>query len=552
MANKFGSYSNVPRSSGLGQGAAQVFAPEPIALDTSELGRGLQNLAGGVAQNIKNKNAQKAKDAAELKKIQDIQAGTTPLYTGLFRNKVDKLMETALNEDLTQAQINELTSSVSRIKQDTENAEKLSVELYKEAMKDPNKMARDPNTNEWRPEYEILLERLSQSPNESDIELNDQGLAAQSVLLEMGEVEKGSLKYDPNFNAESVINESFAKFAPQSKEVRAIVSELGQGDGEYDFKKVISSMNPNERNKFINQIKKDEYLMRKWVDNRAVKMGQRRSDLTNEEELDLVRAAWEEEVEDIATRLPSEYKESGSIVKSGDGSGSKSTPVFGVIDKTPPKNVKETPWYSGFMDAATTARGKEKSIASKYSLTVPNLDNPTKAAENLRSQVNNSGMSETKKEDAIKEIDEFEGAVKYLEKTGKYMIEINNILKQDGARRIEIYNEKKPTEQLPVAIEDKDGVLVSGVLMDVIYNDKTGDGYAIVAESANLNESESGESDANGRITQSQSQKLYNPTPVKVNKNDLKTLQEKYGVQLFDTQPKKSFKIGADGLPIFE
>jgi len=480
----FGAYSSVPRSSGMGQGAAQVVNPvAPIATDFTGLNQGIQNLGAGVMDMKAQDAAKKKAEAQKLKDAQDLNAGTTPYYQNAFNAHKDKVMQGVLNSEDENIDLDKVAADLGRFGKDIEAAEKLEVSMLKQAQQDENQMVRDANGN-WIPFQEVMFDRLATAPTEEELALADEGLFAQNRMLELNDLQKSTLKRDPLYDPEFKISDTFMDYAKNSASSKAVIQKvMNDNDGNYDFKKVITELPLEERKKFIDKVKDSDQLMTEWVTQRAIATNQKIPNINDPNERALIEDAWYEEVDKIDSRLPATRKESGSVVKSVDGQqrgNNKQTDQYRVIE-----------------------------LENENFATPKDFENQVEKVGSLISKSNSEDFTE----DDAKLLKESQNLLKKMKSTSWGF-------DTESAKTTSLVNDKTPDKEIPVSIGNYTGGLKS------ITVDKNGKGYAVINTKVSYRK---GSTADDGTAT---SRTIIQPLPVEISPNDVKMIEERYNVKV--------------------
>lgn len=326
----FGAYSSVPTTTGLGQGAAQVFAPQAIPTDMSSIGQGLQQVGAAVGQMAIDK---KKKEAEQMKLLQDLEKGETVKFRDAQRKAVDQFVNDWKTSD-DPSYFEQNFTHLARQNEDLNMAEDVAVEQYKALKDDPNKKV--PIQNEegetvYVPAWQAIFNDLTVPVSEDESELLNEGLFAQSSIIDLKDKQGNVVQYDDKMDIQGSMLKEFYKFAPKSKWVRQQIESAGK---DYDFKKIISEMPEEEMDKFIRAIKNPERpIYQQYERNYLVDNDIPPSALSDPDVKTEIIESFNADVEAAALNLPSMRKETGSVVKKpGDSGGSGALSVGELSD----------------------------------------------------------------------------------------------------------------------------------------------------------------------------------------------------------------------------
>lgn len=299
----FGSYSSVPTTGGLGQGAAQVFAPQAIATDMTEFGKGLSTAAAGAAQVISDVKDQRA-EIEELKKKADLQKGNYTLTQNLAEannSKVDKIISGSSNKrgkvkiwDLKK--VKEELDNITNNGNEIQAFEKALTAEYQASLKQPNALVEtvDENGKTVYKSYTKTLEDLLTNPPSPDLltRFNSGSLivGANEDLMNRG---SKIVNYDREYNLEQKVQEQMKTYNPGTDE---------KSRKEYDLltseEKITkaTSFRGGELENFKKSLESDIKLKRERAERYAVDNGMPKSEVDNIMNDETFNATWTEEV----------------------------------------------------------------------------------------------------------------------------------------------------------------------------------------------------------------------------------------------------------------
>ena len=359
----FGSYSSVPTTGGLGQGAAQVFAPQAIATDMTQFGKGLSTAAEGAAQLITDVKDKRA-EIEELKKKADLQKGNYTLTQNLAEannSKVDEIISGSYNKrgkvkikDLKNVK-EELDNIINNGNEIQAYESALTAE-YQASLKQPNALVEtvDENGKTVYKSYTKTLEDLLTNPPSPDLltKFNSGALivgANEDLMKRGGKI----VNYDPNYNLDQTILEQRTKWNPGKTE-----EEIKAWDALTQEQRVTtaSQYSTEELNRFKQSMLYNNELKRQRAERYAVENNLPKSEVDNIMNDETFNATWTEEVGksvDASQRISTSGSTaplSENVSKSGNGGiGETIEPNVGGIaigTSQNPNGITETEYQS--------------------------------------------------------------------------------------------------------------------------------------------------------------------------------------------------------------
>jgi hypothetical protein len=299
----FGSYSSVPTTGGLGQGAAQVFAPQAIATDMTQFGKGLSTAAEGAAQLISDVKDKRA-EIEELKKKADLQKGNYTLTQNLAEannSKVGEIISGSSNKR-GKVKINDLKNVKEELDNVVNNGyeiqalEKALTAEYQASLKQPNALVEtvDENGKTVYKSYTKTLEDLLTNPPSPDLltKFNSGALivgANEDLMKRGGKI----VNYDPNYNLDQTILEQRTKWNPGKTD-----KEIKAWDALTQEQRVTtaSQYSTEELNRFKQSMLDNNELKRQRAERYAVENNLPKSEVDNIMNDETFNATWTEEV----------------------------------------------------------------------------------------------------------------------------------------------------------------------------------------------------------------------------------------------------------------
>ena len=274
--NSFGSYSSVPRSTGLGDGGAQVFAPQAIGLDASGLAQGIASAGAAVGGAIAGKkqaiNLQKAEFG---KKLSDIKGGVYSQNNAATDYAIGQLQEGMTDGSITQSQGSDILDGIIRNKGSINDFEKSIVTpSVQKGFEDPNKQTYREGEG-WGAFGDSAIEQYSGDLTDEQKAIIDKdltmGVYNQGFQNSYSDLEDSSIIYDPEFSLAGAMLTEFSKFTQGSKssDVAAAVTKLQEG---YDLKTIFEEY-PDMSEQFLEYMGTRTDIADKWANNYIVENG---------------------------------------------------------------------------------------------------------------------------------------------------------------------------------------------------------------------------------------------------------------------------------------
>jgi len=312
----------IPTTSGMGQGAAQVFQPQNIPLDLSTFGQGLQQGVKGVTDGIK---AKEAKDAQRAKVAQE--AATTESNFSTIANAKQLALDEYMNkveEDPKNADyhLRELKRQAALLEQ----MDKFKKAEYEDAA---NQKGRYVNTYSFTEEGvqnpAVVFDPLSASPEETQKRIKDAGgidpFLAQ--LQRETSIGKSTFVADPKFSKENIEKAIIADIKTQlDLQQQEYLAKVAQDPtGTYDVATTVTTIPEAKYNELREQMLSRPDLMAGWMGNEIKDKGLPPQVFLGTPE---GKAAMAAEYEAWVNGVLDTYKPrktSLSTTKSGEGSG---------------------------------------------------------------------------------------------------------------------------------------------------------------------------------------------------------------------------------------
>lgn len=261
-----GYQTGVPTTTGMGQGAAQVYAPQAIGIDTSSFENAMYNIAGAYER---KKQREREVDLKRQAKLDEVNAGIYNINNEAKNELVDQAIQKSIEDgtDPMQAINAALYQAEAIDKTETEIIKPLISKLSEE-----NTLLYDDEGKYVPPAQaqEFLTQSLKDSPEAQEAIKN--GTYNQWLQNKALELDERSIKYDPNFSLGGEMLTEFQKYSQgaKSSDISAAVSDLNAG---YDLKTVFSKY-PDVREEFTTQhLPSRTDIAKKWAANYVVNQG---------------------------------------------------------------------------------------------------------------------------------------------------------------------------------------------------------------------------------------------------------------------------------------
>jgi hypothetical protein len=273
--NTFGSYSGVPSTGGQGQGLAQVFKPQAIALDTSSLERGAYAAAQGIGQGLENKAA---KEQAAAAKKQTANLELQKRFNEMSKDGVysinngarDVAIERFYGADNSEQALAQLESDLKRLKSTEDEIIKPFVKRF---TSDPNLKVQDEEGNyvSGMEAVNFLMSDLKDDPEA--LEAANNGNYNEWLQNKVLAIEKGSMSYDPEFDLNTEAVKLYNQFTPKvQSDISATIQEM-QSNPEYDLETILSRR-PDSKGEVLQFLQSNGALMDKWAAQSVVRGNQ--------------------------------------------------------------------------------------------------------------------------------------------------------------------------------------------------------------------------------------------------------------------------------------
>jgi hypothetical protein len=297
----FGSYSSVPTTGGLGQGAAQVFAPQAIATDVTQFGKGLSTAATGAAQLISDVKDQRAEIEQKIKELEKLEKGEYDYTNGLtesVNSDLDALVDP--NSEYRNKRGKVKLNSIKDINKEIDDIIEKSnnIKQYESAWRGVYDSAPDNDkfwnsqSNSWESTKDFAKNKLLNPPSQEEIDALKSGDLGAIVRKQLFDFDNG-VKYDPNYNLEQKVQEQMKTYNPGTDE---------QSRKEYDLltseEKITKakSFREDELKNFKKSLESDIKLKRERAERYAVDNGMPKSEVDNIMNDETFNATWTEEV----------------------------------------------------------------------------------------------------------------------------------------------------------------------------------------------------------------------------------------------------------------
>jgi hypothetical protein len=297
----FGSYSSVPTTGGLGQGAAQVFAPQAIATDMTQFGKGLSTAAAGAAQVISDVKDQRAEIEQKIKEQEKLEKGEYDYTNGLIESTnsdLDALVDP--NSEYRNKRGKVRLGSIKDINKEIDGIieKRNNIKQYESAWRGVYDSAPDNDkfwnsqSNSWESTKDYAKNKLLNPPSQEEIDALKSGDLGVIVRKQLFDFDNG-VKYDPNYNLEQKVQEQMKTYNPGTDE---------QSRKDYDLltseEKVTKakSFRGDELENFKKSLGSDIKLKRERAERYAVDNGMPKSEVDNIMNDETFNATWTEEV----------------------------------------------------------------------------------------------------------------------------------------------------------------------------------------------------------------------------------------------------------------
>jgi hypothetical protein len=399
----FGSYSSVPTTSGLGQGAAQVFAPQAIATDMTQFGQGLSTAAAGAAQVISDVKDQRAEIEQKIKEQEKLEKGEYDYTNGLiesvnsdlgalvdpnseYRNKKGKVKLNSIKD--INKEIDDIRDKSNNIKQ------------YESAWRGVYDSAPDNDkfwnsqSNSWESTKDYAKNKLLNPPSQQEIDALKSGDLGVIVRKQLFDFDNGIKLGEDNFNED--ILKSAKEFA-LSKD--AITKEEYNTTSGRDILTKNSFYSSDQLGQFKNYMYGDEAAKETFADRYIVDNNippqNRQEVLASEEFNTLWRSKVDGTVDEIVQRRNTE------------------TVNKAIVPKTP--TVSET---------------KEAKKLAEYTETANNFKKSYSKAQNIK----DLGLATEELNKYVRDVD----------------ARVEVVVGDDGKRMLDIYKSSKLVKTIPL------------------------------------------------------------------------------------------------------
>jgi hypothetical protein len=205
----FGSYSSVPTTGGLGQGAAQVFAPQAIATDMTQFGKGLSTAATGAAQLISDVKDQRAEIEQKIKEQEKLEKGEYDYTNGLtesINSDLDALVDP--NSEYRNKRGKVKLGSIKDINKEIDDIidKSNNIKQYESAWRGVYDSAPDNDkfwnsqSNSWESTKDFAKNKLLNPPSQQEIDALKSGDLGVIVRKQLFDFDGGIKLGEDNFN----------------------------------------------------------------------------------------------------------------------------------------------------------------------------------------------------------------------------------------------------------------------------------------------------------------------------------------------------------------
>jgi hypothetical protein len=205
----FGSYSSVPTTGGLGQGAAQVVAPQAIATDMTQFGKGLSTAAAGAAQVISDVKDQRAEIEQKIKEQEKLEKGEYDYTNGLtesINSDLDALVDP--NSEYRNKRGKVKLGSIKDINKEIDDIidKSNNIKQYESAWRGVYDSAPDNDkfwnsqSNSWESTKDFAKNKLLNPPSQQEIDALKSGDLGVIVRKQLFDFDGGIKLGEDNFN----------------------------------------------------------------------------------------------------------------------------------------------------------------------------------------------------------------------------------------------------------------------------------------------------------------------------------------------------------------
>lgn len=297
----FGSYSSVPTTGGLGQGAAQVVAPQAIATDMTQFGKGLSTAATGAAQLISDVKDQRAEIEQKIKELEKLEKGEYDYTNGLtesVNSDLDALVDP--NSEYRNKRGKVKINSIKDINKEIDDIIEKSnnIKQYESAWRGVYDSAPDNDkfwnsqSNSWESTKDYAKNKLLNPPSQEEIDALKSGDLGVIVRKQLFDFDNG-VKYDPNYNLEQKVQEQMKTYNPGTDEQSRKDYDLLTSEEKITTAKSFSG---DELKNFKKSLESDIKLKRERAERYAVDNGMPKSEVDNIMNDETFNATWTEEV----------------------------------------------------------------------------------------------------------------------------------------------------------------------------------------------------------------------------------------------------------------
>jgi hypothetical protein len=467
-------------TTGLGQGKAQYFnleaaAPFTIGQDAASQLEKIQ-LARDTEKKAVNAATQK-KQLEDQKKIEEVTK------YGIY-NQVngarDQIIKNYLNSKNPTGDIDKTIIELNRLKTTEEEIIKPYIQNL---IKDPNFVIQDESGNyvSGIEGVKFLMDDLQSSPEATEALKN--GTYNQWLQNSILEIDKKGLSYDPNFDLNTEAVKLYDQFSPKvQSDISATIQEM-RDNPEYSVEQIVSKR-PDSSKEVIQFLQGNGALMDKWV-NQSVVRGGLPSYVAKD------RATFQPELE------KQYYDKISSLILP-----TSPTTTQLSITKTEEPNQGETPEFA----STTTGDVRAVELISDYW-------GKEKITEDDKKQMTPDKIKEYEEQQKLEQESKIE--------SDKIFASLSRGEENNGKLKETKITTTKKGRDLP-AITFPGGV--KGVLQSV-YTNKEGEGAAVVYQEVRVNED-------------GVSYTVQVPTTVKLTKEEVQNLEQKYGVDILGNSSK--------------
>lgn len=473
-------------TTGLGQGKAQYFSLEAAAPFTIGQDAASQLEKIQLARDTERKAVKAATQKKQLEDQKKIEEVTKYGIYNQVNGARDQIIENYLNSKNPTEDIEETIRELNRLKTTEEEIIKPYIQNL---IKDPNFVIQDESGNyvSGIEGVKFLMDDLQSNPEATEALKN--GTYNQWLQNSILEIDKKGLSYDPNFDLNTEAVKLYDQFSPKvQSDISATIQEM-RDNPEYSVEQIVSKR-PDSSKEVIQFLQGNGALMDKWV-NQSVVRGGLPSYVAKD------RATFQPELEKqyydkiSSLILPKSPVTRQLSIRNTPEEGSK-TPEFVATtsNEVPVSKVLEGAW----MKEELTDKDKEGMTPSE-----------------IESYEKDQGFNQASKVESDKIF--------------------ADLAKGDNKGNLKetIITTTEKGRDIP-AITFPGGV--KGVLQ-AVYTNKDGEGAAVVYQEVRVNE--------DGVSYSSQV-----PTTVKLTKEEVQNLEQKYGVDILGNSSKTAKPIQFD------